>query len=55
MLKNRQSRRPVAYGLMALGALLMFLATEIWAGVVMFVLGVVIEFFGIKLDNEVKD
>ena len=52
MIKNRKVRRIVAVALIAIGALLMFLATEVLAGVIMFGLGVVLELFGIKLEHE---
>ena len=54
MIKNRKIRRIVAIGLMVIGALLMFLATEVLAGVVMFILGIVLELFGIKLEHEIE-
>ena len=52
MIKNRKIRRTVAITLIVIGALLMFLATEVLAGIIMFGLGVVLELFGIKLEHE---
>ena len=52
MIKNRKTRRPIAIALMAVGALLMFLATEVLSGVIMFIMGVVLELLGIKLEQE---
>ena len=52
MIKNQKIRRPIAIALMVVGALLMFLATEVLSGVIMFSLGVVLELLGIKLEHE---
>lgn len=53
MLRKRRSRRVVAGVLIVVGAVLMFLAPEIWAGLALLVLGVVVELVGIALEREV--
>lgn len=55
MLKHRRRRRLLASSLIILGAVLMFFAPEVWAGVVMMVVGVVVEFIGIKLEHNAAD
>lgn len=52
MYKDKNKRRVLVILLMALGAILIFLATEAWAGYVLVVLGVVIELIGIKLGRK---
>jgi hypothetical protein len=52
MLIKRRSRRPVAIFLVVLGGVLMALAPEIRAGLVILVLGVVIELAGIVLERK---
>lgn len=51
MLKNTRSRRALAVVLIILGGVLMYLAPEIWAGVAVLVLGVLLEFAGIMLER----
>ncbi len=51
MLKRRRSRRVVAVLLIGLGGVLMFLAPEIWAGLLVLAAGVAVEFVGIALER----
>jgi len=51
MLSKRRSRRAVAIILVVLGGVLMLLAPEIWAGLAVLALGVVIELAGIALEH----
>ena len=51
MLKHRRNRRVLALSLVALGATLMVLAPEIWVGVGMFAVAIVVEFIGIWLEH----
>lgn len=53
MLRKRRSRRVLAMFLVMLGGVLMYLAPEIWAGLVLLVLGVVVELAGIALEHKV--
>lgn len=52
MLRNRMTRRLAAGLLIVLGALLMFLATEVWAGVLLLFLGLALEVAGIALERK---
>jgi hypothetical protein len=52
MLRKRRSRRVLALFLVVLGGVLMYLAPEMWAGVVLLVLGVVVELAGIALEHK---
>lgn len=52
MLRRRRSRRVLAMFLVVLGGVLMFLAPEIWAGLGVLALGVVIELAGIALEHK---
>ena len=52
MLRKRRSRRVVAMFLVILGGVLIFLAPEVWMGVLLLVLGVVIELAGIALEHK---
>ena len=52
MIRKTHIRRPVAVLLMLLGAALIFLASETWAGVLVFALGVLIEAAGIALRHK---
>ena len=52
MLIKQRSRRVLALFLVALGGVLMFLAPEIWAGLVVLAMGVVIELAGIALERK---
>lgn len=51
MSSKRRSRRLLAGFLVVLGGVLMYLAPEIWAGLAVLVLGVVIELVGIALER----
>lgn len=48
---NRRVRRPLALVLVILGAALMLLATETRLGMILFVLGIVIEVVGLALES----
>jgi hypothetical protein len=52
MLKNRTARRFAAGALIALGAVLMFLATEVWVGVLLLLSGLALEVAGIALERK---
>ncbi|MBW8372324.1 MAG: hypothetical protein K0M66_15330 [Thiobacillus sp.] len=52
MLGKRRSRRVLAIFLVVLGGVLMYLAPEIWAGLAVLALGVVIELVGITLERK---
>lgn len=52
MLSKKRSRRVLAGFLVVLGGLLIFLAPEMWAGVALLALGVVIELAGIALERK---
>lgn len=52
MIKNTRVRRTGALILVALGALLMFLAPEVWQGALLLGLGVLIELVGIALERD---
>jgi energy-converting hydrogenase Eha subunit G len=52
MLKNRSTRRRFAGVLIVLGALLMFLAPEMWLGVLLLAGGVGLELAGIALERK---
>jgi len=54
MIKNRRVRRAIAVIMMVLGAILMFLAPEVWQGALLLALGVVLELFGIALEHKAK-
>jgi len=49
MLKKTAIRRPIALLLVLLGAALMFLAPETWAGLALLAIGVSLELVGIAL------
>lgn len=51
MFKNPNIRRPLAALFVVLGAVMIFFATEAWAGVVLLVLGITIEVIGIALKH----
>lgn len=55
MLKKKSHRRIVAFGLIILGAVLMFLAPEVLVGVVMMIAGVLVEMIGITLEHRQTD
>ena len=50
---SKRSRRVLAIFLVVLGGVLIFLAPEIWAGLVVLALGVVVELAGIALEHRV--
>ena len=52
MLKNKRPRRLLAAFLILLGGVLIFLAPEIWAGVLVMGAGVAIEAAGIALERQ---
>lgn len=52
MLRKQRSRRVLAMFLVLLGGALMYLAPEMWVGLVMLVLGVAIELAGIALERK---
>jgi len=52
MSSRRQTRRVLAIALVVLGGVLMALAPEIWAGLAVLALGVVIELLGIALERK---
>lgn len=51
MIKNTRIRRTGAGIMVVLGAVLMFLAPEIWQGALLLALGVVVELVGIALER----
>lgn len=51
MIRNRRWRRPVAAGLMVLGAVLMLLSPSVDAGLILFALGVVLELAGLAIER----
>jgi hypothetical protein len=53
VLRNRRSRRVLALFLVVLGGVLMYLAPEVWGGLAVLVLGVVVELAGIALERKV--
>jgi hypothetical protein len=52
MLRKRRSRRVAATFLVVLGGVLMYLAPEMWTGLVLLVLGVIVELAGIALERK---
>lgn len=54
MIKNRRIRRATAAITMVLGGILMFLAPEVWPGVLLFAIGVALELLGIALEHKDK-
>ncbi len=52
MLGKRRSRRVLAIFLVVLGGVLMYLAPEMWAGLVVLVIGVLVELAGIALERK---
>jgi hypothetical protein len=52
MVKNIRTRRASAAIMVALGAILMLMAPEIWAGLILLVLGVALELVGIALGRK---
>lgn len=51
MIKNLRTRRISAAIMVALGAILMLIAPEIWAGLLLLVLGIALELAGIALGH----
>jgi Zn-dependent membrane protease YugP len=51
MIKNTRIRRTGALVMVVLGAILMFLAPEVWQGALLLALGVIIELVGITLEH----
>jgi hypothetical protein len=54
MLKNPRTRRAIAVIMMMLGAILMFLAPEVWQGALLLTLGVALELIGIALEHRAR-
>ncbi len=54
MIKNPRIRRASAAIMILLGAILMFLASELWPGALLFVSGIVLELAGIALERKAK-
>jgi hypothetical protein len=55
MIKNPRNRRILAYGMILLGGVLIFLAPDdVWIGMVLALLGVGIELAGIMLSHNPK-
>lgn len=52
MIKNLRTRRASATIMVVLGAILMLIAPEIWAGLLLLILGVVLELVGISLAHK---
>lgn len=52
MLRKRRSRRVLAIFLVVLGGVLMYLAPEMWTGLVVLVIGVLVELAGIALERK---
>lgn len=52
MIKNLRARRASAVIMVVLGAILMLIAPEIWAGLLVLILGVVLELVGIALGHK---
>lgn len=52
MIKNIRTRRTSATIMVVLGAVLMIIAPEIWAGLLLLILGVVLELVGIALGHK---
>ncbi len=53
MLRNPRTRRRTAIILVVLGGILMFVAPEIWEGLLVLALGVALELAGIALGHRV--
>jgi len=52
MMKYPRTRRASSVFLVALGAILMFLAPEAWPGALVLILGVALELVGIALEHK---
>lgn len=55
MLKNTRQRRTIGIVLILLGALLMLLAPEVWAGLIMITIAFILEAVGIALEHSRQD
>ncbi|HUL41559.1 MAG TPA: hypothetical protein VLV32_06620 [Burkholderiales bacterium] len=51
MIRNRKKRRALAAALLVLGAVLMWLAPEVWWGLVLFAVAIALELVGIRLEH----
>ena len=54
MIRNQRIRRTIAAIMIVLGAVLVFLASELWPGALLFVLGIALELAGIALERKAK-
>jgi membrane-bound ClpP family serine protease len=54
MIINPRTRRAIAVIMMLLGAILMFLAPEVWQGALLLAAGVALELFGIVMGHKAK-
>lgn len=54
MMKNQRTRRTIAVIMVVLGAILMFLAPEVWPGELLLILGIAVELAGIALEHRTK-
>jgi len=54
MTKSLRTRRTSAAIMVVLGALIMVIAPEIWAGLLLLILGIVLELAGIALAHKAK-
>ena len=54
MIKNLRTRRTSAVIMVVLGAILMLIAPEIWAGLLLLILGVALELAGIALGHKIS-
>lgn len=52
MLQSKPARRSIALMLVVLGAVLMFLTTEAWAGGLLLALGISVELIGIAMKHK---
>ncbi len=52
MIRNSRLRRAGAAILVVLGGILMFLAPEVWQGLVLLALGILLELLGIALERK---
>jgi hypothetical protein len=54
MLRNRRTRRFIAILLVVLGGALIYLAPEGWLGLVLLIMGIVVEVAGITLERKAR-
>jgi drug/metabolite transporter (DMT)-like permease len=52
MLRNKGARRLLAAFLIVLGGVLIFLAPEVWAGLLLMAVGIAVEAAGIALERQ---